>query len=1253
MQGGRYFDLVMGIDIHYELVPSPGGPVPTPLPNLFLGLVFDPFGLAFGLLLQRIETFVRDQPTRGIVLTHKLPATCTGDEAVALVPHMVLPPGTGWVVPPEDNAILLEGAKTVTVTGSAAARAGVSLMSCGEPMRMSTSTLISIPAGPPVLIGGPTEVSLLDAALGAIRARFASEAMHRLVSRLGSRRTRNLLRRAVCFFTGHPVDVATGRLMSWHTDLELPGPLPLTMERIYNSGFADRDGPLGHGWSHSLDQRIWREEGCVVFLDEEGRELVFDTLDLPGEGLAEGESLWHPIHRLTLKNTGTGSWEIKDPSGQVRCFAPAEGGDPAIARLMEIRSCDGEHRISLAYSTQGRLSFITDSAGRTVELRNDERGRLTAIHLPNPDGQGSFPFLRYEYDEAGNLVRIKDALAHSQPWRFEYEGHLLVAETDRANLTFYFQYDGTGEDAWCTRTWGHGGIYDHELSYDKVGGVTVVTNSHGHKSLYRSNLANLVTEVQDAHGRSRHFEYDDETLLRTAEIDALGHRTSYAFDDRGRCTRIEEPTGAITELIYAEHEAPVEVIDPRGGSWRFELDLFGRVKERTDPLARSTLYRYREGLLRRIEAPEGTTELIYDRNKNLRAVRDELGEHRFSYDALGRVIELRDPEGAVEERRYDSLGRVTFVREPDGNERFFEHDSEGNLLSASDKARAIDFEHEGYHQLAARIEAGAAYRLHLDPEDELVGIENELGERHRFLRDARGHIEIERGFDGGYLRRYVRDAEGRVTKVYHALEKDEELDLLHAELAYDEAGRLLKVRYRGGDFERYTYNATGDLIEAENQDTRVVFKRDPVGRIVREELHPADGYDAGWVESRFASSGDRIALVSSGGCYQQIHRGPRGQVETLQVGDAFTPWTFRFRRDALGRELERHLPTGQRLLREHDRAGQPTRQLLGHDIESPLSESLYEWGWGETLQRKILRGHGAPEEETPFEYEHDERGRLVAVRFPREEGDGQMTRWRAMDPAGNLHRRSDLSDHRYGPGGQLRSAYGNEYEHDLQGRMTEKRHPDGSRTRYTWRADGHLGEIALPDGSRLCFAYDPLGRRIRKEHHPVEGEPAVTRWIWDGDVPIHEHVDGQEPITWIFAPESFTPIGKIQGEQRQAFATDYLGVPTEGCDEHGLLWRMQLDPWGTAEINGRKRDCPFRWPGQVEDYESGLYYNRHRYYDPELGIYLSPDPIGFAGSEHLYAYPEDPLVSTDPLGLAKCGRSPGVAFRSTGVDDGE
>jgi RHS repeat-associated protein len=104
-------------------------------------------------------------------------------------------------------------------------------------------------------------------------------------------------------------------------------------------------------------------------------------------------------------------------------------------------------------------------------------------------------------------------------------------------------------------------------------------------------------------------------------------------------------------------------------------------------------------------------------------------------------------------------------------------------------------------------------------------------------------------------------------------------------------------------------------------------------------------------------------------------------------------------------------------------------------------------------------------------------------------------------------------------------------------------------------------------------------------------------------------------------------------------------------DEKGeKTWEMELDIYGKVHtFAGRSlSDCPFRWQGQYEDSETGLYYNRHRYYDPDSGNYLSQDPIGLAGNNPtLYAYVHDPNSWVDIYGLT-CSKVQRKANKTNG-----
>ena len=99
---------------------------------------------------------------------------------------------------------------------------------------------------------------------------------------------------------------------------------------------------------------------------------------------------------------------------------------------------------------------------------------------------------------------------------------------------------------------------------------------------------------------------------------------------------------------------------------------------------------------------------------------------------------------------------------------------------------------------------------------------------------------------------------------------------------------------------------------------------------------------------------------------------------------------------------------------------------------------------------------------------------------------------------------------------------------------------------------------------------------------------------------------------------------------------DHLGTPLALTDQNQqIVWAARLDPWGNVEqeFNPHDIDQAIRLPGQHHDKETGLYYNRHRYYDPSIGAYVNQDPIGLEGGINKYVYPINPESTSDPLGL--------------------
>lgn len=240
-------------------------------------------------------------------------------------------------------------------------------------------------------------------------------------------------------------------------------------------------------------------------------------------------------------------------------------------------------------------------------------------------------------------------------------------------------------------------------------------------------------------------------------------------------------------------------------------------------------------------------------------------------------------------------------------------------------------------------------------------------------------------------------------------------------------------------------------------------------------------------------------------------------------------------------------------------------------------------------------------------------------------------------------------------------------ERDLTGWMSLSRKPEV--TWYGW--DGDRLTTVQTDTKRIQTVYQPRSFTplIRIETENGELQKAQRRSLaeklqQEGSEDGHGVVFPAELVRMLDRLEGEIRADRVSSESRQWLAQcgltverlaaqiepvylperkihlyhcDHRGLPlalisTEGATE----WRGEYDEWGNQlnEENPHHLFQPYRLPGQQYDDESGLCYNRYRYYEPLQGRYITQDPIGLNGGWNLYKYPLNPINYADPLGLA-------------------
>jgi len=296
----------------------------------------------------------------------------------------------------------------------------------------------------------------------------------------------------------------------------------------------------------------------------------------------------------------------------------------------------------------------------------------------------------------------------------------------------------------------------------------------------------------------------------------------------------------------------------------------------------------------------------------------------------------------------------------------------------------------------------------------------------------------------------------------------------------------------------------------------------------------------------------------------------------------------------------------------------------------------------------------------------------------------------AFDPASNIvdlgapetaHARSEYLGRRESMlpasmpkvlGNLLKDYAGAHFGYDAQRNLVQRRSLVGVQ-RFEWDAFNRMRAADVEETSRRSasrYFYDALGRRIGKE---VNGSRTV--FGWDGDTLAYESNDSRsthyvyeaatfvpmvqyvsEPVEGIetpvvhadarYVPEE-DPLQRVPVAQSEArvmfYHCDQIGTPLMMTDEAGeVVWEAAYKAWGEArEVIGRASGAAgvglvvnsLRFQGQQVDDETGLHYNRHRYYDSLLGRFVSRDPIGLIGGVNVYQYAPNPNEWVDPLGL--------------------
>ncbi|ECI5144420.1 DUF4329 domain-containing protein [Salmonella enterica subsp. salamae] len=923
------------------------------------------------------------------------------------------------------------------------------------------------------------------------------------------------------------------------------------------------------------------------------------------------------------------------------------------------------------YTLRGELSAVYDRSGTQVRgFTYDDKhpGRMTAHRYAGR------PQTTYRYDASGRVTEQHNPAGLS--YTYGYEKNAVII-TDSLNRREVLHTEGEGGlKRVIKEEQADGSAITRE--FDNAGRLVAQTDAAGRKTEYRLNIASgNVTEIVTPDGRRVRFSYNDQRqLIATTGPDGL--RSQQTFDERGRLAQEKSRSGDVTRYYYDDphSELPSATEDTTGSRKQMTWSRYGQLLTLTDCSGYQTRYEYnRFGQVTALHREEGLSQYrAYDERGRLVSQQDAAGhETRYEYSVAGDLTAVIHPDGSRQTTEYDAAGHPVSTT-GGGLTRQMEYDAAGRVTRlVNENGAGTTFTYDLLDRLAQETGFdGRTQRYHYSPTGQLIRSEDEslvtlwhYDESDRLMYRTVNGAEAERWQynEQGWLTGVSHLSDGHLVAVQYEYDKQGRMNCERQTVQHPGTGELLWQHETKHDYpeglatrttpdnlppvEWLTYGS-GYIAGLKLGDVPLVdFTRD---RLHRETQRTSGAYEQ---NTLYSATGQLLSHTFSDPVLNREY-GYNDNGQPVHIRGAHQEEDYRY--DGAGRLisarhndlLRRHAtdPAGNRIT---DREQYPTLPAMWRDnrISEDVAYFYHHDAHGrltEKDERQIRDGGGYV-----HHYHYDNRHRLVHYRREQQGITLLESRYLYDPPGRRIGKRVWKSRRTYG------EITGNEYIQLSHAPEVTWYGWDGDRLTTTETATQRVQTIYTPG------SFTPL---VRIETETAELAKAVRRTLAE---------KFQQEANVTFPPELVTMVDSLEAELQRGelsaanrawlaqcgltpeqiqnqmepeytperkihlYHCDHRGLPLALVNAEGKAdWSAEYDAWGNVlrEINPHKLAQLLRLPGQQYDEETGLYYNRHRYYDPLQGRYITQDPIGGAGGWNLYQYPLNPVSKIDPLGLS-------------------
>lgn len=940
---------------------------------------------------------------------------------------------------------------------------------------------------------------------------------------------------------------------------------------------------------------------------------------------------WDGLHNVYLPKGATHKFsgnliaDQRDTNGNVTTFSYTTFADGIGAYLTSAtdpigrRTTYGYERAYQLCTKKGGIENI----GECVETKWVYRVRTATD-----------PYLRtatYSYD--GSSLKITSVTsAAAGITRYTYHASALLASVANARgvattIDWASGPDGTPRVARVVGPNGETTTYAYTYESTSPYRVirTVVTNARGHATTYDISNGD-VTKATNPLGHATQYTYDSRHNV-TQVTDALGNRATFAYNSHNRVTQIVQAAGSLnltTTLSWdsaAEHP-PIDnllsVANPRGIRTDYSYDSKHNVTSvrravgTADEALTQFTYTSWGGIASVIDPRGNTTTFAYTARRQLQTVTPPAGgTTTYGYSTADEQVAMTNGNGKTWTAAYNLSRQVTSVTDPLNSVIRLEYDANGNHTRTLDaKNQATTFTYDNRDRLTSATDAlNGVTRYEYDLVNNLTRIINARNHATVFAYDAANRLT--QVIDAlGQPTTYTYDATGN-----RASMRDQK-GTTHT-YAYDQVNRLTQVS-AGGLTVSHAYDVNGNRTMLTDGGGTTTFIYDNLDRLTRKTT--PDGRSIRYAYDR---ASNRIQLTYPDGTTAMIY-GYDADNRLTQMTVGTLSWTVAY--DGAGNRTALTQPNGTRT--EYTYLANNWLSVILHKQPDGSVFQSFSYGYDANGNR-IAQADSTGS--TSFSY--DALDRLTGATYPGSYGTWSWT----YDAVGNRTSQtspSGTTPYTYDAKNRLTQAGAVTYSYDANGNLTST----SAGRSFSWDAFDRM-TAAGGSGGSVSYTYNGDGLKVRRT-----GPDGTIVYYHDGIHAIWE-ADGAGTPKVELDRDIFGNLfsrREVNGG-RNYFGHDGLGSLTAVTDETGRQRSgLFYDAWGNVRASsGTWVGGSYQFTGAEVDSATGLYHMGARFYDPQIGRWLSEDPasgpIFDPASLNFYSYVyNNPLVFVDPTGLAAC-----------------